>query len=259
MPGASGDKDGHEKLLTGDDDREEIIAPSSEPPFALKSPFRFGARMLGGIFLLKILIVLLVLVPLYLLFPMKEILTKGSITEDVMRGGKFLIFASFMTLPIETFLGQGLPIWVLSKCHVKSHRVLCALSAICFGLLHLSSGALDVFNGFIAGLILSYCWLSWRPDSLGLAFWGTTFVHAAHNGTVFVFLGLLSGLGPGLSPGSMPGKEPPAYMDRAESTGVMQRAAERLLSLTPTLSQKEREILSSLRHRPTSRSRSRIK
>lgn len=233
---ASGDNDGFEKLLIDGGGREEIITPSPDLPFALKSPLRFGARMLGVIFLLKISVALLVLLPLYLLLPMKEVFAEWGSTEEVLRGGRLLIFLSFLVLPIETFLGQGLPIWVFSKCHVKSHRVLCALSAVCFGLLHLGSGVPGVFNGFLGGLVLSYCWLAWRPESLGLAFWGTTFVHAAHNGIALVFFGLLSGLGPDPHPGALPSKDPPAYMDRADRAGIIYKAAWEQVERHPGLS-----------------------
>ncbi len=231
----SGDDIGPEKLLIDDHGREENIAPPPAPPLALRSPFRFGGQMLGVIFLLKISFALLVLLPLYLLWPMKGIFAEMGSTEEVLRGGKLAIFISFLILPIETFFGQGLPIWVFSKCHVKGHRVLCGLSAICFGLLHMSSGVPGVFNGFLGGLVLSYCWLSWRPDSIRLAFWGTTFVHAAHNGVALIFFGLLSGLGSDISPKPSPGMEPPAYMDRADRTGIIQKAAGEQVEHRPSL------------------------
>lgn len=212
-------------MLIDDDGKEEKVTLPPDPPFALKSPFRFGVRMLGVIFLLKITLVLLVLLPLSLTISMGDVFAEKSATEIIVGQGMPVIIFTFFYLPIETFLGQGGPIWLFSKFGVNSHRVLCVLSAICFGLLHLSTGLLDVFNGFIAGLVLSHCWLSWRPGSLGLAFWGTTFVHVTHNGVALVFFGLLSGLGSDPPPKPSPGKEPPAYMDRSGRTGVMQTAA----------------------------------
>lgn len=203
-------------MLADDEKREESISSLPEPTPALKFPFWFGARMLGLIFLLKIAIGLVILLPIYSLAPVKGIFADGGITEDVMRGGKLLVFLSFLVLPIETLLGQALPIGILSRMRFRSRPVLCLLSAICFGFLHFGSGVLDVFHGFVAGLVLSHCWISWRPESFGLAFWGTTFVHAAHNGIAMILFGLLASLGPDLSSGPPIGIPTPPFLDRAE-------------------------------------------
>jgi hypothetical protein len=125
-------------------------------------------------------------------------LADGGITEEVVKEGRVHIFLSFLVLPLETFLGQSGPIWVFAKIGVRSHYALCVLSAIVFALLHLSTGVMDVLSAFFAGLVLTYCWLSWRPGSFALAFWGTTLVHVAHNAIVFPLFVILDSLDPNL-------------------------------------------------------------
>lgn len=211
-------------MIIGNDERKEITTPPPDPPLALKSPIRFGARMLGVIFLLQIVSGLLILLPLSFFISVDELLSNDTVGEEIFQGGTFFIVLSFFLLPIETFLGQGGPIWLLSKFNVRNLKVLCILSAVCFGLLHYSSGPYKIFSSFLAGLVLSHCWLSWRVKSLGLAFWGTTLVHVGNNAIAFILLGLLTSLIPDPPAPPLPEKEPPAYLDRVEQRGVLQMA-----------------------------------
>lgn len=184
--------------------------------------------MVGVIYLFKISLGLLILLPLQVFLPMEELFTDGGTAEKIWNEGVHSLLLSFLILPIETFLGQGGPIWALSKFHVRNHRVLCVLSATCFALLHLWTGVLDVFHAFIAGLVLSHCWLSWCPGSLGLAFWGTTLVHAAHNAVAFALFGLLLSGGLDLPPKPSPRKEAPPFMDRAKDGGAIRKVEKKI-------------------------------
>ena len=78
-------------------------------------------------------------------------------------------------------VGQGLPLWFIARFGVRRRLALCTLSAAFFGVLHLPAGLGGWVIGFTSGLVLSYCWLSWRVMSRGAAFWRTTAVHSVHN------------------------------------------------------------------------------
>jgi membrane protease YdiL (CAAX protease family) len=110
----------------------------------------------------------------------------GSTTAPVLKGGLPLVLISFAILPIETLIGQAFPIWALKKFGARKWPALCLLSALAFGLLHAPIGGGAFLVGFTSGLVLSYCWLSWRTKSLGMAFWSTTLVHGAHNALAFL-------------------------------------------------------------------------
>jgi len=141
---------------------------------AIRSPLRFGAAMVGAMFGLKLLASPLVLA-----------VGGGNTTGPVVEAGFALVLVSFAILPIETFLGQGFPLWLLTKLGVRQRFALCTLSGTFFGLLHVGAGFGGWVIGFASGIVLSHCWMSWRPKSLGTAFWFTTAVHAVHNAVAF--------------------------------------------------------------------------
>jgi hypothetical protein len=143
--------------------------------WALKSPVAFGATMIAVLFGLKILAL-----------PLLNAIDGDGTTAPVLKRGVGMVCCGFVALPIETALGQWLPIWALRKVGVSKWPTLVLSSAIFFGLLHAPGGADDGVVGFLAGLVFSYCWLCWRVVSLARAFWSTTAVHVAHN-----FLGLM--------------------------------------------------------------------
>ncbi len=144
------------------------IAPRAS--WALQSPVKFGAAMALLMIVLKT-----PAIPLILL------LGGHDTTGSVLKGGILSVLGSFALLLIETFLGQGLPIWIFKKCGVHRWVTQCIVSAMFFGLLHLPTGPGASVVGFIGGIVLSFCWLSWRSKSLATAFWSTTAVHATHN------------------------------------------------------------------------------
>ena len=152
---------------------------SSIVRFATRKPVLFGACMTFAMLFIKLPFVPLILA-----------VGGADTTEVVMAGGIGLILFSFLFLPVETFIGQAFPIWLSKKFGAQRWRTLIGISAFLFGLLHLPVGLGAFFVGFAGGLVLSFCWLIWREDSLKRAFWGTTFVHAAHNA-----IGLLLTLG----------------------------------------------------------------
>ena len=100
------------------------------------------------------------------------------------QAGVAIVMLGFALLPVETFLGQQLPIWIIGKIGVTRPVILVTLSAIAFGALHLP-GAAAFLTGASAGLVLSYGFLCWRQRSAGAAFWKTTGVHAAHNALAY--------------------------------------------------------------------------
>jgi len=142
--------------------------------WAIRSPLRFGAAMVGIMFGLKLLAMPLILA-----------LGGADTSGPVLKGGLALVLITFAILPLETFLGQGFPLWILTKLRVRRRSALCALSGAFFGLLHLGAGLGGWVIGFTSGIVLSYCWLSWRGKSRGAAFWLTTAVHAVHNAIAF--------------------------------------------------------------------------
>ena len=160
------------------------MAAVSEP-LALRSPARFGLRMVLLMFCVKGLVV----VP-----PVMFGLPGKHITEGVVDAGGGAVVASYVLLPIETLLGQALPIWVLKKRGARRWLTLSLVSAAWFGCLHLFAGPFGFLTGFAGGTVLSYSWLSWRKGSFALAFVGTTSVHAVHNALSLVVFLLVSGL-----------------------------------------------------------------
>jgi hypothetical protein len=115
-------------------------------------------------------------------------------TEGVVAWGGGAVIASFVLLPIETLLGQALPIWVLKKRGAHRWLTLSLVSAAWFGCFHLFAGPFGFLTGFAGGIVLSYSWLSWRRGSFALAFVGTTSVHAVHNALSFLLFLLVAGL-----------------------------------------------------------------
>ena len=143
--------------------------------WATRSPLAFGAAMVGLMFGLKVLTIPLILAA-----------GGADTTGPVLDRGLWLVFVAFAILPVETCLGQWLPIWLLGKLGVRTWFALCAWSGAFFGVLHLGSGLGGWAVGFTSGAVLSHCWLSWRAKSLGTAFWFTTAVHAVHNALAFL-------------------------------------------------------------------------
>lgn len=132
-----------------------------------------------------------------------RILGGGSTSLPIEQGNILLIVIAFLILPVETLLGQAIPISLLKKCGLKDWVLLCLLSAVLFGLLHAPIGGRAFVVGFTGGLVLSHCWLSWRKSSVATAFWSTTAVHAAHNGVAALLL--LAGMNNGVPHRDLPG------------------------------------------------------
>lgn len=147
-----------------------VEAPEHRQNFAVRFPLVFGGAMVVLMFVFKLLV-----------SPLAIDAGNSDTTGPLFSNPLLLIPLSFVFLPLETFLGQALPIWILQKRKITSWSILCLVSAVVFGLLHLEVGPGAFFIGLAAGLVLAFCWLSWRPKSLAMAFWGTTAVHAAHN------------------------------------------------------------------------------
>jgi len=116
-------------------------------------------------------------------------------TAPILERGIFVILLAFLILPIETLLGQALPLWCMKKMGVASWVLLCVVSGLFFGLLHAPMGAGAFIVGLTSGLVLSWCWLAWRPRSFSMALWSTTLVHAGHNAVAFLLFFALAASG----------------------------------------------------------------
>jgi hypothetical protein len=100
---------------------------------------------------------------------------------EVLGGGLGSVILMFAVLPVETYLGQQLPISLLRRLGVRHPLSLVTLSALAFGALHLFAGLAGFVTGASAGVMLSYAFLCWQQESTRTAFWRTTAVHAVHN------------------------------------------------------------------------------
>jgi hypothetical protein len=155
---------------------EAELDETERASWALRSLIKFGATMVLLMFAAKIAAIPLILA-----------VGGGDTTGPVVRAGFGLVLLAFAILPVETFLGSAFPIWGLRLCGIRNWPPLCILSAMFFGLFHLAAGPGGFMIGFATGVVLSYCWLSWREESLAAAFWYTTAVHAVHNAVAFFF------------------------------------------------------------------------
>ena len=143
---------------------------------AASRPVLFGIAM--------ILIALFIKIPFA---PLILWLPGGDTTGPVAEGGVALVLFSFLLLPVETLLGQALPIGTFRILRVKRWRSLIICSAFCFGILHLVAGPGAFFVGFSGGLAFALCWLCWAEVSWWRAFSRTTLVHMAHNAVALTF------------------------------------------------------------------------
>lgn len=93
---------------------------------------------------------------------------------------EMLFLAVIAAPPLETVIGQWLPVFVVS---FFTRKVLSPLliSALFFGLLHLYAGWASVFIIFFPGLVFSLCFLAQQDRSIWRAYWTTTVLHAIHN------------------------------------------------------------------------------
>ena len=98
------------------------------------------------------------------------------------------VVLSFLILPVETFLGQLLPVLALERAGVTHPVALSIVSAAVFGALHLPGVAAGFTTGLSGGVVLSYAFPCWRGRSSQQAFWRTTGVHAAHNAAMLAFV-----------------------------------------------------------------------
>ena len=154
-----------------------LVEGGMNKSWALRSPIAFGIAMVLLMFALELLA-----------SPLIKVLGGGSTNAPLRQGNILLVLLVLLTLPIETFLGQAMPIWLMKKCGVINWPLLCLLSALFFGLLHAPIGGGAFVVGFTAGLVLSWCWLSWRPRSVSMAFWSTTGVHVAYDAVAALLL-----------------------------------------------------------------------
>ncbi|WP_053938047.1 CPBP family intramembrane glutamic endopeptidase [Amantichitinum ursilacus] len=81
---------------------------------------------------------------------------------------------------IETLLTQQL-IYEALKRYLNISFVL-LISAAIFGAIHFLHGLQFMVEAFSTGLVLSYTYIAWRPESKSQAFWMTVALHALLNG-----------------------------------------------------------------------------
>jgi hypothetical protein len=146
--------------------------------YANRRPVWFGMAMIAAIVALRVAF----LGVLSLFVPIQD---DGTVAGTIIEHGVATVVSAFVILPVETFLGKQLPISILGRLGVTRPLSLVALSAMVFGAMHLFAGAAGFLTGASAGLVLSYGFLCWRQESVRVAFWRTTAVHAAHNAIGF--------------------------------------------------------------------------
>jgi hypothetical protein len=164
--------------------------------WARRSPWKFGATMVGLMFVLKIIVGALVYISVG-----DQSLPESTFKGDVgfmgfMRTAVVVVvLGSFLFVPIETLLGQLAPIEILRSFRVRSWLPLTVISAAFFGFLHVVVGGLPHFlpTALAGGIPLALCYLTWAERSVGYAIVATTLVHCGHNAAVIAirFLGLL--------------------------------------------------------------------
>lgn len=145
--------------------------PSSWQGLAKRRPVLFALLIILAMMLLKF--------PLVLPF---TIAGYESTTDQVMDVGIALALASFVILPLETLLGQTLPLW-LSQRATWPWRI--AVATVVFAVLHIPAGPIGVGVGIAGGIPLAFACLCWRPLGFWRAFGYTTFAHAGHNAIAF--------------------------------------------------------------------------
>ncbi len=97
-----------------------------------------------------------------------------------------IITAILIAPPIETFLGQALPIKIISKFS-NSKRVQIIASALVFSLSHLPVLGF-LFGAFFVGIVLSWGYIVKSKESKTKAFWLITLSHSIHNLIAFLIL-----------------------------------------------------------------------
>lgn len=121
------------------------------------------------------------------LVPTTAILTKIGYENLVSQADKnqvptnliTMIVAIFIMPPIETIIGQWIPIKIASIFSKKNSFII-IFSAFTFMLLHYTSVAF--FPGaFVMGLVFSWCWQQKAKDNRRKAFFTTTAIHSLHN------------------------------------------------------------------------------
>jgi hypothetical protein len=155
------------------------IAIPESPSFALRRPILFGW-----------MIVALMLAGKLIVGPLAVGLGDWNTTEVLVRHGAGVIFLSFLTLPIETLLGQWLPIEALRLFGARHRGWMIGGAAALFAALHLSVGVGAFVLMLPAGAALAWAYLAWRERSMRWALAATTLAHIAHNAVCFAIAGL---------------------------------------------------------------------
>ena len=105
-----------------------------------------------------------------------------STTEAIDTGGPWALFlgACVVGPPIETFIGQWLPMWALSAV-TKRTAWLVGFSVVFFAALHLYVGFFGFLTVLPAAAVLAWAFFMKRERSFWDAWWITTVMHALHN------------------------------------------------------------------------------
>lgn len=90
------------------------------------------------------------------------------------------ITAVLLAPPIETVLGQWIPIFVLSRFTKKIFHLI-LWSSFWFALWHIYAGWESVLIVWFPGMIFSLCFIALQEHSFWRAYCMTTLVHAIHN------------------------------------------------------------------------------
>jgi hypothetical protein len=116
--------------------------------------------------------------------PLIDILTYVRDFDDLSSNELFTLSVLFAPL-VETFIGQALPLWIISR-FTKKLRLLLIISALFFAALHKYPVA--VIAIFPTAITLSWSWIVYRKRSFLHAYLVTSAIHALHNLVVYALV-----------------------------------------------------------------------
>ncbi len=155
------------------------------------SSMRFVFEMYLIAILTKVVVILLSITAIVVFEPL-ETLFFGELDDEITQfAGLSWIESLLIYIMIQPFLesiiGQGIPIWLLSK--ITSSRLIYVIcSSIWFTFLHLSVSKVITFILviFFAGVIFAWCFTVYKEEGFWKGILIATYVHVLYNFTFFI-------------------------------------------------------------------------
>jgi hypothetical protein len=116
--------------------------------------------------------------------PVIDILTYVRDFDDLSSNELFTLSVLFAPL-VETFIGQALPIWIISR-FTKKVTLTLIISALLFAALH--KYPIAILAIFPTAITLSWSWIVYRKRSFLHAYLVTSTIHALHNLVVYALV-----------------------------------------------------------------------